>query len=295
MGAVRTRVARGLVATLLAATAAVAAVPTPASAAVPGLVYVRAITSFDSNVYKSVRLFCPPGTVVIGGSFDLQGAEGAIVLDDFIPSPTDLLVGAGEIVGPGEPSDGTPASWQVVALAVCASPPPGYSIVTQTSDFSRAADRTVGALCPPGTRRLGAGASLSNGWGQVSISELWMNNGANGQTAVVARSDADGYSGSWSVTAYAICADPLPGWIVTVANSATDSQSHKSEATGCLSGQAVIGAAWRVNDSNHDGVDWYVTGAVLSAAPDPSVTTTAFATGIGDAWTLSSRAVCVDQ
>lgn len=68
------------------------------------------MTSFNSAVYKSVRVPCPAGTVVIGGSYELQDAPGAVVLDDFIPSSTDLLVGASEIVGPGEPADGTTAS-----------------------------------------------------------------------------------------------------------------------------------------------------------------------------------------
>src|SRR5882724_10560019 len=68
-----------------------------ASAAVPGRTFISGETNFDSTVYKSVRVFCPSGLQVIGGGYKLVGAEGAVVLDDFIPSADNLLVGAGEI------------------------------------------------------------------------------------------------------------------------------------------------------------------------------------------------------
>src|SRR5947208_8725279 len=79
---------------VLAATAVTAA---PASAAVPGLVTVTAVTGLDSTVYKSVRVFCPSGLKVIGGGYSLNGADGSVVLDDFIPSADSVLVGAGEV------------------------------------------------------------------------------------------------------------------------------------------------------------------------------------------------------
>jgi hypothetical protein len=270
---------------MLAAGTVAGLTPSVASAAVPGLFYAWDMTSWDSNVYKSVRVSCPPGTVVIGGSFDLQGALGAVVLDDFIPSPTSLLVGAGEIVGPGEPSDGTRDSWQIVALAVCANPPPGYGIFSGTSDFKRTPRQAVQSVCPPGRAAVGGGASLSNGWGQVSITDL---NIRSWGTQAGGRADVDEYSGNWSITTYAICADALPGWHVVETASLYDSQDYKTQAADCPPGEVVIGAAWAVG-TPRQGFDRYITGVVIS---HPTVTNTAVATGVDINWQLRTSAVC---
>src|SRR5438270_218856 len=73
----------------------------PAAASLPGLQYVSASTGSDSTVYKSVNVFCPSGLTIVGGGYQISGPDGAVVLDDFIPSPNGdhLTVGAGEIVG----------------------------------------------------------------------------------------------------------------------------------------------------------------------------------------------------
>jgi len=106
-----------LAATLIAAlSTATVLVPQAAYAAnLPGLQYLVAETEFTSSVYKSIDLYCPVGQRVVGGGFSLIGAQGSVVLDDFIPTTDHLTVGAGEIVGPGEPADGTTANWKVHA------------------------------------------------------------------------------------------------------------------------------------------------------------------------------------
>src|SRR5690349_429401 len=118
-------VAVGIIATSFVARAA------PAAAALPGLQYVTASTGSDSNVFKSVNVFCPGGLTVVGGGYQLSGPDGAVVLDDFVPSADGghLTVSAGEIVGPGEPSDGTTANWFIVATAVCMQRPAGWEVV----------------------------------------------------------------------------------------------------------------------------------------------------------------------
>lgn len=295
------RVVGGLLVATLATAAAVVAVPTSASAAVLGLEYVWDMTEWNSSVYKSVRVFCPAGKQLIGGSFDIQGALGAVVLDDFIPSPGSLLVGAGEIVGPGEPSDGTTDSWQIVALAVCANPLPGYSIITRTSDLTQAPNQNIDAECPPSRRLIGGGASLSNGFGQVSIGDLLFGGGPNsshpiGFVHAHASTDVDGYSGQWSVSAYAICADPLPGWRDDVEVGDVDNHLSKTTARYCPLGQVVIGVGWSLQPGALDGwADRYIAGAVISNDPDPGATTSAYSFVRGQPWNLVTQAVCVDS
>jgi hypothetical protein len=154
-------VGRAMLATgLLAAAAAVLATPSLAAAAVPGLQYINASTGSDSDVYKSVDVTCPVNQVVRGGGYQLIGGEGSVVLDDFIPSGRTLHVGAGEVVEPGEPADGTTANWKIVATAVCADVIPGWEIVTRVSEFNTGTARQVDAICPFGKRVVGGGASL---------------------------------------------------------------------------------------------------------------------------------------
>jgi hypothetical protein len=264
---------------------------TAASAAVPGLVYISAETNFDSTVFKSVRVSCPAGQQVIGGGYDLLGAEGAVVLDDFIPSPTNLLVSAGEIVGPGENSDGTTASWKVVATVVCANPLPGYSIWVATSSFTATTGNAARAFCPSGQRVVSGGASLSNGFGQVSTVLLDVG------TVFVeadARTDGDGYSGSWSVSAYAICANQLPGWNVVQQVSPSGPFTSRTETASCGVGQVQIGVGWRTFFNLAGIGDRYFTRASISTANRGATVSAVSATPPTEAWELAVRAVCVD-
>jgi len=131
----------------------------PASAAVPGTVYVSVSSATDSNVYKSVTASCPTGKRIISGGYQLVGAPGSVVLDDFIPTATGVTVGAGEVVGPGEPSDGTTQSWRVIASAVCANELPGLTVGSQTSSFGATTGNSVEVDCPLGEKVVGAGSS----------------------------------------------------------------------------------------------------------------------------------------
>jgi hypothetical protein len=235
----------GLAAVLVVAASGLVA--TPAAAAVPGLLYITAETGFDSSVYKSVRAICPGARQAVGGGYVLAGAEGSVVLDDFIPSTNSFLVGAGEIVDPGG-SSGTSESWQIRATVVCANPLPGYTIVSNTSDFTRGAPRPIDATCPAGTVAIGGGASLSNGWGQISIVNMEV------LTDVVIAAgieDQDGYSGNWSITAYAICANSLPGLHPErIFSNPYDSNRFHSATAFCPAGQQAIGSGWEVTSGS---------------------------------------------
>jgi hypothetical protein len=291
---VRTRAAAAVLVAGLAAAVALVATPAPASAAVPGLIYVNANTGFDSNVYKSVTVGCPGGTQVVGAGYDLVGAEGSVVLDDFIPFANSVTVGAGEVVGPGEPSDGTTEAWQVRATAVCADPVPGYTIVSNTSVFATGTSRAVTASCPAGLAAIGAGASLSNGFGQVSISDLERRNSSVGAGAV---DDEDHYSGKWSITAYAICGNAMPGLRTVTAASAFDSSYFKSATAFCPAGQQVLGAGWfAFNGAVATEQLLNIHADVSGGGPSPGANGFASedANGYSGDWQMFTEAVCAD-
>lgn len=288
-----TSVNAGLIAVVVAASGLVAA---PASAAVPGLQYVTAVTDFDSRVYKSVPVTCPAGTQAVGGGYDLVGAEGSVVLDDFIPSANGFLVGAGEIVNPGG-SSGTSETWQIKATAACASPLPGYTIVSNTSDFTRGGSRPIDATCPAGESAIGGGASLSNGWGQISIVNMEV---LSDVVIAAGVEDGDGYSGNWSITAYAICANSLPGrQRISIFSTPYDSSRFKSAIAVCPTGQQAIGSGWELTSGSP-----LTTRELLNihlnifGGSNPLSGVSTFATedanGFSRNWEVFAQAICAD-
>ena len=262
-------------------------VVSPASAAVPGLVYVQQHTTFDSTVYKSITVTCPAGLSAIGAGYELAGAPGSVVLDDFIPNATSVTVGAGEVVGPGEPSDGTTESWSVSATAVCAVAPAGLQIVAQPSPFAPGGNRQVTATCPTGKSLIGAGSSLSQGFGQVSVRALSLSTTTVTATAV---DDEDGYSGSWSVTAYAVCADALPGLQLVSANTNNDSAPSKTVTAPCPAGTRATGSGWNIGAVEQVlAIDTYIadgTGVTVVGHEDDD--------GYSNVWNVSATAICAD-
>lgn len=287
-----------LAATLVAAlTGAAALAPQAAYAAnLPGLQYIVAETEFTSSVYKSINLYCPVGQRVVGGGFSLVGAPGSVVLDDFIPTTDHLTVGAGEVVGPGEPADGTTASWKVHAVVACSAPPPGLEIVVAPSSFGPGTDRRATAICPSGKTLISAGASLSNGWGQIGITAMDFNKTV---ATAFAADDEDGYSGSWSVTSYAVCAS-IPQTSVQILASAPQSAPGtvgSTTGTGvlCPAGTHGLGAGWGLSSTEQLVATAALVGRDgdvndLSIAAGGSVD----ANGRVGTWTLTSIGACVN-
>jgi hypothetical protein len=259
----------------------------PASAAVPGLTYVTEFTVTDSAVYKSITVNCPSGLRVIGLGYWLEGAPGSVVLDDFIPNAASVTVGAGEIVGPGEPSDGTTESWRVGATAVCAVAPPGLEIVTAVTgtESGGVLSAETTATCPSGKSLLGAGANLNQGFGQISISSL---NITGGSVNGVAVPDEDGFTGTWSMRVYAICANPIPGVQYVSAFTDLGSPTTTSITATCPTGTRAIGSGWDLNRIRELlAIDVFIadgTGVTVFAHED--------ANGFGGLWRVSARAVC---
>ena len=276
-----------LAAVALLAVAGSLVAASPATAALPGLTYVTGFTVMDSTVYKSITVNCPSGLRVIGLGYSLEGAPGLVVLDDFIPNATSITVGAGEIVGPGEPSNGTTQSWRVGATAVCAVAPPGLEIVTAVTGTEPPgvpfAEAT--ATCPSGKSLLGAGANLNQGFGQISISTLGIQSGS---VIGVAVPDDDGFSGSWSMRVHAICADPIPGIQRVSAVTDPGSPTARSITAFCPTGTRAIGSGWGLNRAT----EVLVTGVFIADGTGVTVFAHEDANGKNILWQVFARAVC---
>lgn len=96
------------------------------------------------------------------------------------------------------------------------------------------------ASCPPGKRVIGTGARISGGQGEVIITGI-IPNATLTSVTVTGHEDANGFSGNWTVTAIAICADPLPGLVRAVGIQGPNRDSPKLLNVQCPDGKKAIG------------------------------------------------------
>jgi hypothetical protein len=253
----------------------------PASAALPGWKIVYGDSAVDSKTYKSAVAECQGSKRVVGAGFKITGAGTDVILDDLIPGATTVTVGA------GEDQDGTDADWRVTAVAVCADPLPGLEIVTAASQFGTGGLKSATAACPSGKAVVGTGAALTNGWGHISIGALMV---TDSTVDAYGTDDQDGYSGSWSVTAYAVCATPPPGLTHSVRSSTYGSEADNATGTNCTPGSRPLGLGWAVGG----GGQVHVTraepdgsGARLRGHEDDN--------GYGEPWFMTATAICADS
>ena len=272
----------GVAALLGASTAAAIAAVAPAAAAhaaVPGLVQVTA-ASVNNSVGKAVTVACPTGKLVVDAGAYVTGVVGQVVLDDITPN-----AGLGSVTATGYETDGTAANWQVHAVAECADPLPGQ-VLQPASSPNNSLNKSVTATCPPGTKVIGSGLQTSGAsLGDVIPDRITPDAGLNTVT-VSAREDGP-LTRNWVLTAYAICADPLPG-LVRVTGS-TVSSANKFEAVNCPAGTVDLGSGAQVSGAA-DNAMFSLTfpGPASSAAggveEDP----------VAGPWTLTAVGICAN-
>ncbi|MET7396895.1 hypothetical protein ABZS66_25770 [Dactylosporangium sp. NPDC005572] len=268
----------GSVVTAVAAVAVTVAA-TPASAAVVGrevITYNTGRTSDD----KPATARCSTGKVVIGTAAWMVNAAGEVRITQLIPRLTEVFAYA------MEDEDGTSAEWDLYVSAVCANPYPGLVIESETVSSSGAPWRSASATCPTGKHVLGTGFWIDRGYGQVGIEKVSIFD--TDQVYALAWEDDTEYSGSWEVTAYAICSPPLPGLEIVATSSTLDSGYVQSQTASCPRGKVLIGGA--------GGVE-YGSGQVVVEDffnDDRRYTITAFEDDDGDVstWGLEAYAIC---
>jgi len=232
-------------AALLVDTAPVAAAPVPLGGL--DVVFVYGEASSSSVSPKQARAVCPPGKVVLGGGgwvwASIPADDRYIVMTQAQPVHSSTV--SGYFVTGTEVAGGLDGWWGVDAFALCGNRPAGYAVVDDPRPFSSTALKEAIAECPDGKRVLGTGARIDNSGGQVTL-QTARSDGSRGIGRAVAKEDADGYAGNWSVTATTVCADPRSGFtIVYGASVATGSENVKSASVDCPSGTVIhnVGAS----------------------------------------------------
>jgi hypothetical protein len=271
---------------LFAATVLVA----PAALAVPGLLLVSASSPYDSSASKRVRAVCPAGRQVVGVAASVLNGLGQAILTGYRPASAGSLSYADAAAH--EDLTGYAGSWSLTAWALCALPVPGWQIVSATSASGSPSNATAIATCLPGQRPLGLGGWIDNpGLGQVILNDTYVTS-TDTATGAIGIEDELGFAGLWTVSAYAICADPVPGRQVVTSVSSLDSISPKSVSVSCPMGTTVHGLGARISGSIQDTT----LDDLLPSANLASVTFSAFEDEDGEpgGWQLRGILVCAN-
>jgi hypothetical protein len=269
---------------LVAGAAAVAiTVPaSPAAAQVAGRDIVTVYTTQTSDD-KSIAAHCDPGQRVIGGSAWLVRADGDVRIVDMIPRTDYLFVVA------LEDEDGTNASWQLFASAVCADPIPGMDIVERTSTVTSNLYNSVAADCTGGDQLLGTGYRVNDGDGEVGLDDLKVTSST--RLTVWAYEDGSGYGNTWSVTAFAVCAPPPAGLEIVSEESIGTSDDTAALGAFCPYGKVTLGGGGQVDG----GGGQVIVDDLYKSEDEYRIRAYEDDDGTGAVWHLHAYAICANE
>jgi hypothetical protein len=176
--------------------------------------------------------------------------------------------------------------------------PAGLQRVSNQSVTDVDPEKDVDATCPQGTRLVGGGGSVNDGRaGKVLLTALAPLSppGFPNMFSAVARNLDAQFTGSWSVTAYAIRASgaTVPAHLVTFQSPTLHKVgSFKTDAVPCPAGQRALSAGgWTdLQSPGRAGLQ-----LVRTSAPRDIARSTARVTQpTEEPWVLSTLAVCAD-
>jgi hypothetical protein len=242
-------------------------------------------TTFADSDPKNANTTCEtPGQQVTGLGGVVLNGNSEVLMERFRPDPPNNAN-----VAAFEDDGGFSGLWQLSSNAVCSTPLPGQEIVANATAEVAGASKIISVSCPSGKRVVGAAGEIFNGLGQVLLDDVRPSADLTTVT-VTAGVDETGTTRTWSLTARAICADPLPGLERVSASSALDSTTPKAAGAACPAGKTLLSAAYDLNTLN---------GQVLLGSLSPtSLLTEAVASGIEDAtgnaaaWSVTAYGIC---
>ena len=178
------------------------------------------------------------------------------------------------------------AGVSVAVAAPAAAAVPGYQVVSFDS-ASNSSNKSATATCPAGTQVIGTAASVQTGAGQVVVESV-----IPGPTTVtaVAFEDDDGFAGSWTVRATAVCATPPPGLELVFEDNGANTGPIGAVGAQCPGAKQSLGAGIEVMGGY--GEVW--TDVVYPTGTGGFAITYEDEDGTANQWNLRSWAICAD-
>ena len=165
---------------------------------------------------------CPEGTQRLAAGADVAGAGSEyVIIDDLIPGPRNVTAYGYEYA-----AYGTTLSWSIRVWAVCGSLSTTVYTYSQTSANDIDDSKSASISCPSTMVVLGAGYALTGAQGGALATAMTPSR----NSVEVEAYEVDlgpGNPGSWSVTAYAICADDPGGRSQVSRTTSTNSDQER--------------------------------------------------------------------
>ncbi|GAA3836361.1 hypothetical protein GCM10022226_67840 [Sphaerisporangium flaviroseum] len=249
------------------------------SADIPDYEIVSDRSDSNSND-KGADVTCPHGTRVVGAGAEITGASGTVVIDEVIP--TTYTVSAYGV----ETDEGTSASWDIRAWAVCGDPDESTRIRSRSAPPNGQIPVTV--TCDPGEFLLGTGYQLEGARGTASLVYLIPQlNSVSGHAA----NRYPATSTDWTLRVFAICAeDPPPGLWIYSATSPVSTSGSKPIDTDCRGAddrQVVLGTGFSIHDGGGE-----VTLDYLIPTNDTVLTRATAMEPLNRYWSVTAYAIC---
>jgi hypothetical protein len=234
---------------VLTAPAASAAHASPAATYLKELERTSDLSTFGTQSPRSITAYCPPGKVIVGGGGRVRERgtpTHRLTLTRLEPSisivtPTGIRQGYQVTAATTDPASA--GFWAVEAYALCALPITGRHIVATTSTNLADPMQAAAAVCPAGERVLGTGARINNKAGHGVGLQVARSSASGDIARAQAHESADGFPGTWSVAAFAVCAPEPSGYEVrTFISQERLSEPVKTVTAECSGNRYLIGA-----------------------------------------------------
>lgn len=156
-----------------------------------------------------------------------------------------------------------------------------------TSPLDTASRKSVTVSCPAGTNVFGAGGAIDGGNGSVVLDEVVPNLAL---TSVSVEAIEHGiYSGVWTVTAWAICAPPVPNLQRIMIQTSSNSTSPKNALAPCPGSLELYGmGAELINGQGNVALDDYDIDSGLTRANAGGYEIG----GYSGSWSIIGYAIC---
>jgi hypothetical protein len=218
-----------------------AASPASATTIPPGTVKaVAGQSATNTQASKSASAVCPAGQRVLGGGAFTVGGVHAVITE---LQPIHTTSGDRFEVTAAADQFGIIGSWGFQVFAFCAPVPAtaGLTIVPHTNLPTSAPTDQARAECPAGTGLVSAGGKIDNGNGQVDLGTFTNSSGPFATaSAAFAKEDADGFSGTYTVTGYSVCARAAVFGDIQQFKKTSAAPDHR-DAASCPSGLRLVG------------------------------------------------------